>query len=114
MEETGKKGEEVIFDTKSICRYSGNMNPEMIRKIDSVLDRVKDPESDLPVSHLGVIQRIRYSEAHKKLYVFADFYRHLAKCVTCSAIGLAIASKLVQDLTEEFQSEFPELSVEFV
>jgi metal-sulfur cluster biosynthetic enzyme len=90
------------------------VNPEMIRKIDSVLDRVKDPESNLPVSRLGVVRRIRYSEEHKKLYVFADFYHHLSKCVTCSAIGLAIASKLVQELGEEFQAEFPELSVEFV
>ena len=104
----------VVFDTKSICRYFKIMDPEMIRKIDSVLDRVKDPESHLPVSRLGVIRRIRYSEEHKKLYVFGDFYPHLAKCITCSAIGLAIASRLVRDLTEEFQAEFPELSVEFV
>jgi len=86
----------------------------MVRKIDAVLDRVKDPESDLPVVQLGVIKRVRYNEELKKLYVFTDFYSHMPKCVTCAAIAKTLASSIVRDLTKEFQTEFPDLSIEFV
>ena len=40
-----------------------SMDPEMIRKIDSVLDRVKEPESNLSVAELGIIQKLRYNES---------------------------------------------------
>ncbi|HRT27473.1 MAG: hypothetical protein KBG12_04895 [Syntrophobacterales bacterium] len=90
------------------------MKPEMIQKIDAVLDLVKDPESNLPVAQLGVVKRVRYNEELKTLYVFTEFYSHLPKCVTCAAIASAIASTILQDLREEFQAEFPDLSIEFV
>ncbi len=83
-------------------------------KIDAVLDRVKDPESDLPISHLGVVKRLRYNEEKKMLYVFTDFYSHLPKCVTCAAIANTIASTIIRDLQSELQKEFPHLSIEFV
>jgi metal-sulfur cluster biosynthetic enzyme len=90
------------------------MNQEMIQKIDAVLERVKDPESDLPVAQLGVVRRVRYNEELKKLYVFTDFYSHLPKCVTCAAIASTIASTIVRDLKAGFEAEFPDLFVEFV
>ena len=86
----------------------------MIRKIDSVLDRVKDPESNLPVARLGVVKRVRYNEEKNALYIFTDFYSHLPKCVTCAAIASTIASTITRDLKAEFQTEFPDLSIEFV
>ena len=90
------------------------MNPEMIQKIDAVLDRVKDPESNLPVAQLGVVERIRYNEKLKALYVFTDIRTHLPRCHTCAAIASAIASTIIRDLRKELQAEFPDLSIEFV
>jgi len=90
------------------------MKPEMIRKIDAILDRVKDPESDLPVAQLGVVKRIRYNENLKTLYVFTDLHTHLPRCVTCAAIASTIASTIIRDLRKELQAEFPDLSIEFV
>ncbi len=90
------------------------MSPLMIEKIDRVLERVKDPESGLPVSRLGLVKRLRYSEREKKLFVFTDVYPHLPKCVTCAAIARTIVSVIIRDLTAELEREFPELSVEFV
>jgi hypothetical protein len=90
------------------------MPPEMIRKIDIVLERVKDPESGLPLSRLGLVKRFRYSEREKKLFVFTAVYPHLPKCVTCAAIAGAIVSTIIRDLTAELQHEFPDLTVEFV
>lgn len=90
------------------------MLPEMIKKIDAVLERVKDPESDLPISRLGLVKRIRYSEGEKKLFVFTEIYPHLPKCITCAAIATTIVSTIIRDLTVELQYEFPDLTVEFV
>ncbi len=90
------------------------MSPEMIEKIEAVLERVKDPESGLPVASLGFIKRFRYNEQEGKMYVFADMYGHLPKCVTCAAIAGTVISGIIRDLTAELKNEFPGLSVEFV
>jgi metal-sulfur cluster biosynthetic enzyme len=90
------------------------MSPEMIEKIDRILERVKDPESGLPIARLGLVKRFRYSEEDKKLFVFTTLYPHLPKCVTCAAIATTIVSTIIRDLTVELQHEFPDLTVEFV
>jgi metal-sulfur cluster biosynthetic enzyme len=90
------------------------MVPAMISRIEGVLNRVKDPESNLPVGRLGLVKRVRYSEAQKKLYIFADLYSHLPRCPACSAIGLAVGSTLLRDLQREFADEFPDLTIEMV
>jgi metal-sulfur cluster biosynthetic enzyme len=90
------------------------MSPEMIRKIDAVLEKIKDPESGLPVAQLGLIRRVRYSEKDKRFYIFTDAYRHLPHCVTCAAIAQTIIATIARDVTAEFQKEFPDLTVEFV
>jgi len=90
------------------------VEPEMMRKIDAVLDRVKDPESDLPVSRLGVVKRVRFSEAQKKLYVFTDFQSHMPDCRACVLVAKLLADTIIRDLTVEFHLEFPELDIEFV
>lgn len=90
------------------------MNPEMIKKIDAVLDRVKDPESDLPVSRLGVVKRVRFSEVHKKLYVFTDFQSHMPDCRACVLVAKLVADTIIRNLTVEFNLEFPDLEIEFV
>jgi metal-sulfur cluster biosynthetic enzyme len=90
------------------------LSPEMIRKIDAVLEKIKDPESGLPVAQLGLIRRVRYSEKDKRFYIFTDAYRHLPHCVTCAAIAQTIIATIVRDVTAEFQKEFPDLTVEFV
>ena len=99
---------------RSDAKESKGMSPLMIEKIDRVLERVKDPESGLPVSRLGLVKRFRYSEREKKIFVFTDVYPHLPKCVTCAAIARTIVSAIIRDLTAELEREFPELSVEFV
>jgi len=90
------------------------MPPEMIAKIDAVLERVKDPESGLPIAQLGLVKRLRYSEKEKKLYIFTNVYEHLPKCVTCAAIARTIVATIIRDLTAEFEKEFPALAIKFV
>jgi len=90
------------------------MKAEMTQKIDMVLDRVKDPESDLSVAELGLVKKVRYSEEQNLLYVFTDFVSRQPGCVTCSGIAMAISATILKNLETEFQKEFPDLTIEFV
>ncbi len=90
------------------------MDEEMKRKIDAVLDRVKDPESDLPISRLGVITRLRYNEEKKELYVFSDFLSHMPGCLTCVGIAATVIDGIKRRLRSELEAEFPQLSIVFV
>ncbi|HOK06084.1 MAG TPA: hypothetical protein P5269_01715 [Syntrophales bacterium] len=86
----------------------------MTAKIEGVLDRVKDPESGLPVGALGFVRRLRYSEKEKILYVFLDTYGHLPKCITCAAVAKLVMEGIIRDLRTELEREFPDLKVTFV
>lgn len=89
------------------------MSEEMIKKIDTILERVKDPESDLPVSRLGVIERVRYSEQKKQLHILTNFIRHRPSCLACAGIATLIESSIMTQLEKEFQRVFPDLSITF-
>ena len=90
------------------------MDPNMARKIQFVLDRVKDPQSDLSVDRLGLVKRVRYNEEKKEMYIFTDFLRHRPSCLTCHSIAVAVMATIQRNLDEEFKKEFPELTIEFV
>jgi len=90
------------------------VKPEMIKKIDEVLYRVKDPESGLSVAHLGLVKRVRFSEANKIIYVFTDFQSHMPGCKTCVFIAKLVGDNIIRNLIVEFNLEFPDLQVEFV
>ena len=88
------------------------MDKEMIERIDAVLERVKDPESTLSMAELGWVQKIRYNEQNKKLYVFTNSLGPGKKC--CTLIAGLLVSSTIKSLTRELEKEFPNLSVEFV
>lgn len=91
---------------------TSTMDKKMIRKIDSVLDRVQDAESKLSIAELGLIKRLRYSETKGKLLVYTNPLGSTHGC--CSLIGAAHFSATVDRLTAELEQEFPDLKVEFV
>jgi metal-sulfur cluster biosynthetic enzyme len=89
------------------------MDAEMTKKIDRVLDNVKEPETGLSMSELGLVSKLRYSAKQKKLAVFTtplNNNRHY--CCTVMQ-GLLVKSTL-ERLTKEFQKEFPDLQIELV
>jgi metal-sulfur cluster biosynthetic enzyme len=88
------------------------MDPEMIRKIDSVLERVKEPESNLSVGELGIIQKFRYNENKRALYVFANTYGTPKAC--CFVITKLIEAEVMKRVKNELKKEFPELAINFV
>jgi metal-sulfur cluster biosynthetic enzyme len=89
------------------------MTPKMKQKIDAVLDRVKDPETGLSIAQLGLVERLRYSESKKILYVILSaINRSPRKC--CTIIQCLLLSGVLNALTEEFTKEFPALTIEIV
>ncbi|MDO9516344.1 MAG: hypothetical protein Q7J01_09645 [Syntrophales bacterium] len=90
------------------------MDPETTQRIDAILGRIKDPESGISLDRLGVVTRIRYNEEKREMYLFTDFLSHLPTCNTCRGIAVAIISSLMKRMQEEFEKEFPDITIEFV
>ncbi len=88
------------------------MTQTMIQKIDNVLDRVIEKESNLSVAQLGLVERVRYSEKQNKLYVFTKAIHSTHGC--CTLLSLVQQSDTLQDLEEHFRKEFPEHWVQIV
>jgi len=84
----------------------------MIQKIDNVLDRVIEKESNLSVAQLGLVERVRYSEKQNKLYVFTKAIHSTHGC--CTLLSLVQQSDTLQDLEGHFRKEFPEHWVQIV
>ena len=88
------------------------MAPAMIKKIDSVLDRVIEKERNLPVSHLGLVERVRYNEKQNLLYVFTKAVHSTHGC--CTILTLVQQSDTLKELEEQFKQEFPEHWIKIV
>jgi len=84
----------------------------MIEKIDHVLDRVVEKESNLSVAQLGLVERVRYIEKQNKLYVFTKAIHSTHGC--CTLLSLVQQSDTLQDLEDQFKQEFPEHWVQIV
>ena len=84
----------------------------MIQKVDNVLDRVIEKESNLSAAQLGLVERVRYSEKRNKLYVFTKSIHSTHGC--CTLLALVQQSDTLQDLEEQFKKEFPEHWVQIV
>jgi metal-sulfur cluster biosynthetic enzyme len=87
------------------------MDAVMKEKIGRVLDTVKEPATGLTMAQLGFVERVRYSEAKKKLMVFScNFKPHHKSC--CTVLQGLLISGAINSLAEAFQKEFPDLAVE--
>jgi metal-sulfur cluster biosynthetic enzyme len=85
------------------------MNPEMTRRIDTVLDAVKDPESGLSVAQIGLVKRLRYSAEARTLLVFTRPLGQTHGC--CTLIALTLLEDVQQRLLEALGREFPDLTI---
>jgi len=86
---------------------------KVILKTDVILERVKEPESGLSIAELGLVKRLRYSENRRKLSVFTNALKSNPH-YCCTIIQGLLISSTFKTLSEEFQKEFPNLSIEFV
>jgi len=82
----------------------------MKKKLQSVLERVKDPETNVAISELGLVERFRYYPEQKKLSVFLNPVRPGKVC--CSIISSLLLTSILKDLMNELRKEFPDLCLE--
>lgn len=83
------------------------MDPEVKKKIDAALARVKEPQSELPINDLGIVQNIRYSEKEMAVEVSLAVGYPSGYCPACAAINSVVEKTIERLVMEEFGKEFP-------
>jgi metal-sulfur cluster biosynthetic enzyme len=78
------------------------MDAEMKRKIDSVLDRVKEPESGLSIAQIGLVKKLRYNPTRRRLYIFNNQLRPNRK-QCCTVIQGLLLNSTLEALKNEFR-----------
>lgn len=66
------------------------------------LKRIKDPESELSLFELELVQHIDYENIGRKLIIALDFDRRMPNCMGCKPIAWIIQKKIVDELKSEF------------
>jgi metal-sulfur cluster biosynthetic enzyme len=90
------------------------MDPEMRQKIDSILARVKEPETRRSVGELNLVKRVRYSASEQTFEVLLDIANPRTSCFVCGIVTATIQRTIERDLKKAFVQDFPGCSVSFV
>ncbi|HCM25292.1 MAG: hypothetical protein A2Z99_04930 [Treponema sp. GWB1_62_6] len=77
------------------------------QKFDSVLDRLKEPQSELSFAELGLVKKISYHEPEKTIVAYLDVLTPRLECMACSAVNGFVLGTLERDLKVALEAEFP-------
>jgi hypothetical protein len=88
------------------------MNQEMQKRIDTVLTRIKEPQSLLSLLDISFVKRVSYSDAEKKLLVYTHNAECGQRCMCCGMVTAFVRVGLERRVLEGLQSEFSDLQVE--
>jgi metal-sulfur cluster biosynthetic enzyme len=83
------------------------LDPEVKKKIDAALGRIKEPQSELPITDLGIVRNIRYSEKEMALDISLAVGYPSGYCPACAAINSVVEKTIERLIKEEFGKEFP-------
>lgn len=87
------------------------MDPKMKKKIDETLAQIKEPQSDVPIVDLGLVQKLTYSEKEKTLLLRLAIGYPPGQCPACLAINEVVKNGIVRRAREAFEKTFPELKI---
>jgi len=87
------------------------MDLEMQKKIDNVLARIKEPQSELPIVDLGLVEKVTYSAQQQTLLLRLAIGTPRWQCPACSAINGVVKAGIVRRAQEAFEAAFPELKI---
>jgi len=88
------------------------MSEELQKRIDTVLDSVKEPQSMLSLSALNLVEKVHYSESEQQLICTLAIGSPRFQCPACSAINGVVKQGIVRDLKEAFAAAFPGWGIE--
>lgn len=86
-----------------------SMSPDMISKLEAVMDRVIDPQSELPLCRLELVKKFSYHEQRNTLTAYLDFSGFRSSSVACAGINVDVKAKIEARLVGELKREFPSL-----
>jgi metal-sulfur cluster biosynthetic enzyme len=89
------------------------MNPEKQKKIDSILERVKEKSSLLSVSDLNLVKKVSFSDTSRKILIQMDGPGDNRMCICAGFAGDMLREGVERELREEFEKEFTGFQVEF-
>jgi len=87
------------------------VDPEVKKKIDAALARVREPQSDVPIVDLGLVSNIRYSEKDRTIYLTLAIGYPSGQCPACLAVNDVVGMGITRRAKEEFTKEFPGFSI---
>lgn len=83
------------------------LDADVRAKFDAVLARVKEPQSELSLSELGLVPKLTYSPSSKTITALLDTSAPPYSCPACSAVNGLVRETLARDLAAALQAEFP-------
>lgn len=89
------------------------MPKEMTDKIDTILETVKEPETDLSMTDLQLVKKISWSEKEKRFLITMDIAQPRSTCLVCGVVTEQIRAGIERRLEEAFIQAFPGNTVEF-
>ncbi|MBP1778815.1 MAG: hypothetical protein H6Q86_4826 [candidate division NC10 bacterium] len=89
------------------------MDPEMRKKIDAILARVKEPETRRSVGDLNLVKRVRHSPGSNAFEVFMDIATPRGGCLVCGIVTNTIRGTIERELKDAFEQDFPGCRVFF-
>lgn len=84
------------------------LDSEIQKRIDSALAKVKEPQSDVPIVDLGLVNKVTYSAREKTLVVSLAIGTPRFQCPACSAINGVVKQGIERRIVEKFSEEFPD------
>jgi metal-sulfur cluster biosynthetic enzyme len=83
------------------------MDPVIQRKIEAALSGVIEPQSELPITDLGLVSNVRYSEALSSIEISMAKGFPRGMCPACAAVDIVTSEGLERRTREAFEKEFP-------
>jgi len=89
------------------------VNSQVQKTIDSILEKVKEPETLRSVAELGLVKKVTLSDSAREILVTMDIAEPRLSCFVCSVVNEKIRDTIQQRLKAEFEQEFPGYHCDF-
>lgn len=83
------------------------------KKLDNVLEKVKEPQSELSLTELGLVKKFTFSEQEKTIIVYLDMGESSCKCPVTGMANSIVRGGIEKDLENELLSQFPDFLIKF-
>lgn len=76
-----------------------------------LLEKVRDPITEIGIVEGGIVSKIEYDEDERKMTVYLDLARRIPPHPFEMAINWAVHSRIVQEVVKALEVEFPNIKV---